>query len=78
MKIVGIKHSTIKFKDGNQVTGYNLFLSEPREGVQGVATESVFVSDQRIAPYSPVLGDNVRIYYNRWGKVESVMKYAEK
>ena len=78
MQIIGIKHSTITFKDGRQVTGYNLYLSEKRPDIQGVYTESVFVSDTRAGDYKPQLNDHVTIYYNKWAKVEKIIKYDEK
>lgn len=72
--IIGFKHSTIKFKDNNEVTGFNLYLSQPRDGVHGYACESVFISDSKVGDYSPALNDIIDVAYNRWGKIESISK----
>lgn len=72
--VVGYQHKELKFQDGNSCTGYYLFLSEKREGVEGIATERVFCSDKKIGNYIPKIGDHVQVFYNRYGKVDSVGK----
>ena len=79
MKVVGFQKSAFPAKDrvtkqetGETISGYFLFLSEPRDGVTGVATERVFISLNKIGTYVPQLNDNVRLYYNRYGKVDSI------
>lgn len=73
-EVVGYQHKELKFQDGNSCAGFYLFLSEKREGVNGVATERVFCSDKKIGTYAPRIGDHVNVYYNRFGKVDSVLK----
>ena len=73
MEIIGLKRSKFTPKDSDQeISGYTLYLTEEREDVQGYAADRVFVSDKKLGPYQPAVGDEVRIYYNRWGKVDEV------
>lgn len=73
MKVVGVQRKTLQFKDGNSCAGCFIHLTEEREGVQGVAVENIFISAQKLGDYSPQLGDEVNIYYNRYGKVQSIV-----
>jgi len=73
MKIIGYQHSNFTVKDtGAKISGYILYLSEARDGVTGVATERIFLSNNRIGNYVPNLNDNIRIYWNKYGKVDSI------
>lgn len=73
MEIIGLKRSKFTPKDGDQeISGYTLYLTEEREDVQGYAADRVFVTDKKLGTYKPALGDNVRLLFNRWGKVDQV------
>lgn len=74
MKIVGIQKKVLQFKDGSTCPGAFLHLAEEREGVQGLAVENVFVSSVKLGQYDPAINDVVNIYYNRYGKVQTVVK----
>lgn len=71
MKLIGFERKTFNFENGT-VTGYNLFLSESRKGVEGLSAERVFCSDNKLNGYSPKLNDELIILYNRFGKVQEV------
>ena len=71
-KLVGFEAKTFTFEDGKQVSGFNLFFEEKKTGVTGIATDRVFVSSQKLDGYVPVLGDELTVNYNRWGKVQSI------
>ncbi|MBE5883383.1 MAG: hypothetical protein E7291_03005 [Lachnospiraceae bacterium] len=75
MKVIGIQKN-VSFKiDGNDFNGVNLFVSQERPGVEGVATDKVYV-DSRKDCYATAtavkLGDNVTFGYNRYGKVDMI------
>lgn len=73
MQVVGFKASSFKAPDtGAQISGYNLFLEEARDGVTGVAVERAFLSDRKLHGYVPRVGDQLDLIYNRFGKVESL------
>lgn len=76
MKVIGIQKG-VKFQiDGNEFRGVNLWFSYSRDGVEGVATEKVFVNETK--PYYPnvlslKLGDEVNVTYNRFGKPDNIV-----
>lgn len=72
MKLIGYQHKHLTFQDGRSTDGYFLYLSEERKGVEGVATERVFLTDAKANGYKPYLGDELRLFYNRYGKLDSV------
>lgn len=82
MTVLGYEHTTFHFNDGRDVSGYYLYLQEDNpnaiKNVTGIKTERVFLSDAKIndSRYSPKVGDNIKVYYNRYGKVDSVSKTA--
>lgn len=83
MKVLGIQRSVVfdfKNQKNEQVhlEGAKLFLGEERPGVEGISViEPVFVNNTK--PCYPKVselnvGDEVNIYYNRFGKVDSFCK----
>ena len=74
MKVIGLRKSSFKGKDGSQVSGVNLYLTEKCENGEGQSCERVYVTDQRLTAcgYTPKLGDEVTLEYNRWGKCSGV------
>lgn len=75
-KIVGIRSSSFKGSDGTDVTGVNIYLTEPLENGQGLATDRVFLTEAKLSQwaYKPVVGDEVDISYNRYGRVSGMSK----
>lgn len=73
-EVIGFEGKTFTFEDGKSVSGYYLHLAEKRAGVTGTACEKVFVSNAKLEGYVPVLGDEIEVYYNRFGKPQRVMK----
>ena len=74
MTLVGYKKQSFKGKDGTQVSGTTLYLLEDeRPDVEGNATDKVFVTDRKLGDYTPSLGDDLLVVYNRYGKVASVV-----
>lgn len=81
MKIVGIQRG-VSFKiDGNTFSGINLFGAVERPGIDGVATEKIFVNSEKecfAAAASLSVGDDVDVYYNRFGKVDQLIPKQKK
>lgn len=75
-EIVGIESINFTSRQtGDQITGTNLFVHYPQEnnrpGLQGVRTDKLFVKSAIDCSMFSV-GDQVEVYYNRYGKVDSV------
>lgn len=77
MKIIGYKRSNFRAEDGKEITGYNIYLGYPLSGddADGMAAlQKIYFSDRKLAEseYSPCVGDNVEISYNRFKKPLSI------
>lgn len=73
MKVIGYRESSFTAQDtGELIEGYNLYLVGPQDHVEGEACERVFLSKKKMGDYRPILGDSVRLEYNRYGKVQSI------
>lgn len=73
MKVIGYQHKTLNFKDGNSIEGYFLYLDTNNPNVVGIETERIFLSDKKADGYHPQLEDEIKVFYNRYGKVDSVL-----
>lgn len=69
-KIIGIRPSSFKGDNGEEVTGKNFYYSYPLEKGVGVGAERVFLTDKRLdaCDFVPDVGDEVNPEFNRWGK----------
>ena len=78
MVIIGIKDVNFKAKDGGTVQGVRLYVTDDSVKVNvGVACEALFLSDSllnrnNLRPGDFQLGDNVDVFYNKYGKISSV------
>ncbi len=74
MKVIGFRKSSFKGKAGTDVSGVNLYLTEPNTNGEGLACDRIFVLDKYLnaCGYVPKLGDEVRVEYNRYGKCAGV------
>lgn len=73
MHVIGYQNVSFTPKGESQaINGVTLYLTEEREKVEGLATDRVFVSERKLGSYFPQLGDNIRLFYNRYGKVDGV------
>lgn len=77
-KVIGIVRNDFKLKDGTQITGVNVFLSDPIDPAKGkgVMTDKVYLSDHKISnnhiDLDAIYGKNVCPRYNRFGKIEDL------
>ncbi len=79
MKIVGIRKSDFTARTGEPVKGYTVYVMDnivPQHG-QGQSAEHFYLSQRKLTemngidPFS-LLGHEVKLYYNRYGKVDTV------
>lgn len=76
MKIVGIQRNAKFQMNGQWYEGTNLWVTYPRNGVDGLVTEKIFCNKAKPALFQPSetmqLGDEIFGAYNRYGKYESI------
>jgi hypothetical protein len=73
LTVVGVQETEFKPKDSNDlIKGYNLWLGEERKGVDGLATDRVFITAEKMNGLTIEPGDIVEISYNKWGRVQSI------
>jgi len=73
VKVIGISKVDFKPKDSdNSIKGTNLFISQEREGVQGVFAEKQFIREAVQIPAGLKVGTIIDLSYNRYGKVDSI------
>lgn len=73
MQVIGFQNKSFTFDDGRKCDGYYIFLSDDsNKNVTGVQTERIFLSNNKAGGYIPCLGDELRVSYNKWGKVDHV------
>lgn len=72
--VVGVRPINFKGKDGNQITGKNIYFTEPLEDGEGSSADRVFLSMDKLlkCQYDPKVGDEVHIEYNRNGRCTGV------
>ncbi len=71
---IGIRRVNFRGSDGNQVDGYNLFLTYEDENIEGFGCEKVFVPANRFMQlsYVPKVGSSCELFYNKYGKVSDI------
>ena len=73
MKLVGYRKASFTAQDtGEVISGCNLYFTYTNPNVQGLGVERVFASDRKLAGYVPVIGDEVQVFYNKYGRLESL------
>lgn len=74
MKVLGIESvNYVSKKTGNPVSGQRLHLSYDKKGCDGAAVESYFVRNDAFSDGVPGVGDDVELFFNRYGNVRSVV-----
>ncbi len=78
MRVVGYRKSDFRTKDGTEIKGYNLYLTEiiTAEDGKGTSTDHLYLSEKKIADnnldLSTLVGKDITITYNKWAKPERV------
>lgn len=78
MTVIGYRKSNFKAPDGTEVKGYNVYLShdiDPRYG-SGVQADHIYLTDTKLDRWNiditQLVGHTVKLYYNRYGKVDGL------
>ncbi len=82
VKVVGFRRADFDVtRDGKveHITGYSIYVASeisPRQGA-GYAVDKIYMSDRKLQSENlkveDLLNKNIKIYYNRYGKVSSVV-----
>lgn len=71
--VLGIAESQFTTKDGKVIHGYNVYVGSEDAKCDGMRTDRLFVVDRKfINGVRPKSNDMIEVYYNRFGKVDSV------
>lgn len=70
--VLGKKPVSFTTNDGKEITGITLYLGYEAKGVEGMATDKVFVSAAKMPKEPIVVGSEVDVHFNRYGKVEAI------
>ena len=75
-EIIGVQPKQFTTPEGVLIQGWMVWFSEPRKGVDGVASDRVFVSDRvsNASNFIPHVGDKVLSFaYNKFGKLSCII-----
>ena len=74
MKIVGLKKTSFTGADGKPVSGVTIYLTEKLNDVEGLATDRIFLSVEKVnnLNFHLAVGLDVTVNYNRFGKAQSL------
>ena len=78
LTIIGVKLTSFITKDGTKVTGYNVYTTEERSDVAGLAADRVFMSDRvcNRSNFTPHVGDIIEtLAYTKFGRLNMVIPY---
>lgn len=72
MTVIGFRKTSFKGSDGDTISGMNIYVSEalPADKGEGQSADRLFFTMDKLlsCKYSPSLGDEVRVEYNKYGK----------
>ncbi len=79
IKIVGTRDTSFTTQDGKQINGMSVFFTMLDDKVVGVMTGKHFISLDALGAFSvqPKVGLDVRVLYNRYGKVDDYLPVPE-
>lgn len=70
--VLGKKAVSFTTDDGKEITGVTLYLGYEERNVEGMAAVKVFVSEAKMPKEPIVVGSEVNVHFNRYGKVEAI------
>lgn len=78
LTIIGVKLTSFTTKDGTKVTGYNVYTTEERSDVDGLAADRFFMSDRvcNRSNFTPHVGDIIEsLAFTKYGRLSMVIPY---
>lgn len=76
MRIVIHGDKVVRFKTatGDEISGKTIYYGYTDSSVNGVACDKIFISDAKLNGIVYGIGDEAELYFNRYGKVDSIVK----
>lgn len=71
--LLGLKKVSFTAADGKVVDGTTLYVAYDADGVEGMATDKLFVTAAKMPKKDLVVGNDLDIFFNRFGKVDSII-----
>lgn len=72
-KIVGLKQVDFNTKEGQHMEGVKIYITCEDDKVDGLMTDAFFLQKEKFPDVSNLhIGDDIIIYFNRYGKVDSL------
>lgn len=71
-EVIGLEHRQYTNKQGRQVSGYNIFVTFEKKGMDGIACFADWCSDAAVKDSGVCVGDKVNLLYNRYGKIDTI------
>lgn len=75
MKVVGFSERSFTAKDtGALIEGMTIYVSFESNRITGIGCDRFFISQKRLdeCDYSPSIGDDIELLYNRFGKITGI------
>lgn len=73
VKLLGFTPVSFKTSDGKQIEGTTISVGVPDEHTTGMRAERFFVKKEIAVPQVKI-GENINVFFNQKGKVESITK----
>lgn len=74
LKIVGIRHNEFDYGE-NHFKGRNIyFINDDGQTELGATTGKMFLNDNRFGSLNIKVGDILNVFYNRFGKPDTIYK----
>lgn len=70
--LAGKKVVSFTAQDGKVINGTTLYVACEMDGVEGLATDKFFVPAEKLPKKDLVVGTDIDIYFNRFGKVDAI------
>lgn len=72
-RIVGMKQVNFETREGQHMEGVKIFITCEDDKVDGLMTDSFFLTRDKFPDADKlVVGSDVIVYFNRYGKVDSL------
>jgi len=71
--VLGLKPVSFTAADGKVIEGTTLYVAYDADGVEGMAADKIFVTTAKMPKSNIVVGADIDIYFNRFGKVDSIV-----
>lgn len=74
MTFVGRRFVNFTDDKGKQITGWSLFYTMPSDGVEGLMSGKMFISEDKVTQNNiqlPKPGEKCEVYYDRYGRPQS-------